>query len=713
MVLVSPGVQVTVTDESFFSSAGPGTVPLIFIATKQDKLTSDGTATATGSSAVNADKLFLISSQRELLQTFGDPDFNIVGGLAQNGSPLNEYGLLAAYSYLGLANRAFVIRANIDLNELGPTALAPTSAPANNTYWNNTNNLVPGLFRWNGTAWVVVSVSIVETTALIAEGATEPSSGFADDVFILNVDATGQLQYMQRKTGAWRIIGETAWLAFGDNDFQWAPHTFVPTVESDGSSALTTDSYWLKTTTPNSGLSIDLSHYDSTLAQFVSDSVIIANNHISYYSISGVSSASVATGTVVGFVDSTDAYIGAVTSAPTPQVGALADVSLERHNGGTTVVVTGTSAATFPITDDSPTIFDIQTSAVAAATVADLAGIADIDALVIQLNSDPAIIANNVIVSKSSTSQLILTQVNGSDIILSAFSGSIAGELFLAEGVTSNFEAIASIEQDATQPVGDVTDGTYWYDPSFIVDILENSGTGIWDDFAGVIHVQPDDPDVSPGAAAGDLWVETDQATNYPVIWRRNTGDTAWDLIDNTDQTTPLGVVFADARPAPVTAGTGTGINNGGTGGDPDLDFDRPDPLLFPGGILLFNTRYSGRNVKQWTVDATFSDVGVTAVDRWVGVSGIKADGSLVSGSDAQKAVIITAMAAVIVGNQQIRDDTIFYNLISAPGFLELIDEMLSLNIDRKEQGFVIGDSPFSLSDSTTDLQAWTSNSNN
>lgn len=74
MVLVSPGVQVTVTDESFFSSAGPGTVPLIFIATKQDKLTPDGTGTATGTTTATAEQLFLMSSQRELLQTFGDPD---------------------------------------------------------------------------------------------------------------------------------------------------------------------------------------------------------------------------------------------------------------------------------------------------------------------------------------------------------------------------------------------------------------------------------------------------------------------------------------------------------------------------------------------------------------------------------------------------------------------------------------------------------------
>ena len=38
---------------------------------------------------------------------------------------------------------------------------------------------------------------------------------------------------------------------------------------------------------------------------------------------------------------------------------------------------------------------------------------------------------------------------------------------------------------------------------------------------------------------------------------------------------------------------------------------------------------------------------------------------------------------------------------------------MITLNVDRKEQAFVLGDSPFNLSDSTTDLQAWSSNSAN
>lgn len=132
--LVSPGVAVSVSDESVYTSAGPGTVPLIFITTASNKATPDGTGVAVGTLQQNAERLFLISSQRELIQTFGEPDFNEVGGSSQHGHPLNEYGLLAAHSYLGIANRAYVMRADIDLGALQPSVEAPTAPPANNTY---------------------------------------------------------------------------------------------------------------------------------------------------------------------------------------------------------------------------------------------------------------------------------------------------------------------------------------------------------------------------------------------------------------------------------------------------------------------------------------------------------------------------------------------------------------------------------------------------
>ena len=125
--------------------------------------------------------------------------------------------------------------------------------------------------------------------------------------------------------------------------------------------------------------------------------------------------------------------------------------------------------------------------------------------------------------------------------------------------------------------------------------------------------------------------------------------------------------------------------------------------------MLLWNTRVSGRNVKVWTENAvtnSYTNAGSTlrvwGTDRWVSASGNDADGSLKTGQDAQKAVVAEKLAAVLVGNEELRDDTIFYNLIATPGFPELIDEMIALNVDRKEQAFVIGDSPFDLSNSTT-----------
>ena len=73
--LVSPGVSISVSDESFYAAAGTGTVPLIIIATAQDKNTPDGLGTASNTTKANAGKLKLITSQRALLQTFGNPNF--------------------------------------------------------------------------------------------------------------------------------------------------------------------------------------------------------------------------------------------------------------------------------------------------------------------------------------------------------------------------------------------------------------------------------------------------------------------------------------------------------------------------------------------------------------------------------------------------------------------------------------------------------------
>ena len=123
--LVSPGVDISVSDESFYSPGGPGTVPLIVIATAKNKSNPDGSGLAPYSKADADNELYLITSQRELLQQYGNPQFYSTGGTPQHGYELNEYGLLAPHSLFRFGRRAYV-QSNVDLDELKPFACSQT-----------------------------------------------------------------------------------------------------------------------------------------------------------------------------------------------------------------------------------------------------------------------------------------------------------------------------------------------------------------------------------------------------------------------------------------------------------------------------------------------------------------------------------------------------------------------------------------------------------
>jgi len=133
--LQSPGIQVSVIDESFYTPAAAGTVPMIFVATGQDNMNSAGTGIAQGTTAANAGKVWVITSQRDLTDTFGTPYFETdAEGNPVHGGELNEYGLQAAYSALGISSKAYIVRADVDLNSLAPSASPITGEPAAGTY---------------------------------------------------------------------------------------------------------------------------------------------------------------------------------------------------------------------------------------------------------------------------------------------------------------------------------------------------------------------------------------------------------------------------------------------------------------------------------------------------------------------------------------------------------------------------------------------------
>ena len=235
-----------------------------------------------------------------------------------------------------------------------------------------------------------------------------------------------------------------------------------------------------------------------------------------------------------------------------------------------------------------------------------------------------------------------------------------------------------------------------------------------------------------------DLWIDTCALENYPKLYKYNTSATlsstntsnnvavtttgaAWVAVDKADQTTEDGVVFADARWHTSTEKSANNSTQAGTAStiknllsDNFLDPDAPNPALYPQGILLWNTRRSGYNVKEYKnsyITTTkypssgssglgnirYSNEGVGGYfpDRWVTKSTNKADGSGCFGRKAQRQVVIKQLKSEIDTNQAIREDQRGYNVITCPGYPETIQNMINLNTDRNYTSFVIGDSPF------------------
>jgi|688.fasta_scaffold89443_1 hypothetical protein len=223
MALVSPGVEVTVIDESQYIPSAVNTVPYFLIATAQNKADAAGVGVAAGTTAANANKTYLITSQRDLAATFGVPFFyNTTTGTPINGYELNEYGLLAAYSALGVTNRAFIQRVNIDLTELTASLTRPTGNANNGTYWLDTSTSLWGIFEWNQTTSaftnkvpIVISdiADVVDSTADyndIAGWAPLQTIGSIGD-YAVSAVGINNINYYKNSDNDWVALGTDDW----------------------------------------------------------------------------------------------------------------------------------------------------------------------------------------------------------------------------------------------------------------------------------------------------------------------------------------------------------------------------------------------------------------------------------------------------------------------------------------------------------------------
>jgi hypothetical protein len=232
--LQSPGVQVTVINESFYTPAAPGTVPLIFVASASDKINPSG-VTAPGTTSANSGKVYLITSQRDLVDTFGTPLFYTdAQGNPIHGGELNEYGLQATYSMLGVSSAAYVVRAPIDLSSLSAQSSAPAGAVANGTYWVSTADSLFGIFEWdkatgtftNKTPFVIDDSNAVEFYDSI-EGTPLATYGVVGQyaLVFLSADSVAKVFYKNSES-AWVQVGTQDETNFTTNSAQ---NTFAST----------------------------------------------------------------------------------------------------------------------------------------------------------------------------------------------------------------------------------------------------------------------------------------------------------------------------------------------------------------------------------------------------------------------------------------------------------------------------------------------------
>ena len=331
-------------------------------------------------------------------------------------------------------------------------------------------------------------------------------------------------------------------------------------------------------------------------------------------------------------------------------------------------------------------------------------------------------------------------------IVTKVSAGGVAGVTYYSGQGASTYNLLLSnwVEFDMTANEGAPNtapaNGTNWfYSVVDEVDIMVNTSAG-WRGYKNVNYdsngfplpsgsntTDPNGPIVSASEPTtqsdgtvlvyGDIWIDTSDLENYPIInrWQQVNSEDVWVRIDNADQTGASGVLFADARWA--INGTTSPIN------DPIptivslltsnyLDLDAPDDALYPVGMLLFNTRRSGYNVKEFAVNyfnsSSFPDQSLpTQKDAWVSVSGLQSNGAPYMGRKAQRNMVVQALRATIDSNTAIRDEDNFFNLIATPNYPELQANMVALNGDRGETGFIIGDTPMRLPDDATTIQAY------
>jgi hypothetical protein len=652
--LASPGVSISVTDESFYTSSGPGTVPLIFVASAENKKNSSGTGIAQGTTPAYDGQIWLITSQRDLVDTFGTPLFYTdSSNNPVNAGEQNEYGLQAAYSLLGITSQVYVARAPIDLGALSASTSIPEGPPVAGTYWLDTNSSAFGIEVWNASG----RGSFSSVTPLIinndntATSLTVGNSGIPLDSFgtpgsyavvvTSDNDATMPQSVWYKTTAtnnSWVEVVD--YFAGGANQstvrVTVSPHTQYP----DYNNTTPTGSIWIKTTPPGNGANWVIKNYSGVTNTWNTVNAPIYNSTVQ--AISQLDRAgggtNIPAGTLFVESDPTHSFLsgGAVRSE---------FKVWRRHATSPTTITSAPSTAVNPSTAEF-TIRETSNNTstwgpVVTITVPPGGGFYIGSLIASAINTSGLV---NVSASfDSNTNRLSLTHKLGGDFeILDGVNNPLANANLYSTSVANLYAApayddngfgsgfIASnwkplvYEASNNTPYTLPDNGTLWYDARLHdVDIMINDGSK-WVGYKhyngflngltnGVNHTDPSGPivsatepttqqDGSTALADGDIWVDTSDIDMYGKnVYVYDGTVLKWIQQDVTDHVSPNGWVFYDARWSDngqddmeyVTPISDLLVSN-------YVDPDVVDPALYPKGTRLWNLRRSGFTVKKY-----------------------------------------------------------------------------------------------------------------
>lgn len=569
--LVSPGVSVSITNESFFIPAAAPTVPLFFVATVEGKFQPDGVTPAAGT--YEHDVIRTVTSLKQSTELYGIPKFLAdSAGNQYHGDARNEYGLFALNQFLGIGNLAYVIRANVNLdndltsvrnawdNEIDAASINLTNlATTLISQYNTTNGYTPSTPGTSGHKDVLFSVAKLST----------------DPTGLLNDGTAG---YEVVNTGGGHVGTDPTGLANNAT-------VYTATVTVDG------------------GAPIALNITGSS-AQTYTALLGLINTALGVNATAAI---------VSGNIRITSASLGATSSI------SIADTSLFNSLSGWT--------ATGPAVPGSGTVYSTT----------------------ITIDGTPHVV--NILGSYAQTFSTLLSRINTA-LGVSGSAALVAGNIRVSSATTG-----------PTSTVSTIVDGA----PALFATLTNFSSFGV--SVAGTIS-----PYKVTVTEAEFLSLVTQATASLFSSFTFQNAQTHF-----IDSALNVMLIYANGYSNPST-----GSYQGLTG----------DANAWVSG----NLGSTPNHTTEWTPTEAANTL-IASADKFKFTVEFQNDTVFTLGANdaARRTTITTALAASINSNTDIRSENYEYNLVICPGYPEVVDELLNLVLDIKEEAFVIADTPMNL----------------